>query len=367
MVLGGIKEMVTTQVIQAGIQWLMGILGGPAGAFIKAAKAIYDIVMWFVNNAARLKDLVGAIIGSVSAIARGALGQAAQFIEQSLAKAIPVVIGFLASLLGLGNLGEKIRGIVEKIRAPINKAIGWVLGKAKGFASKIIGKVKGFGKKIKGKLEGSEEDKQKRLKQGVTAGVAAVNKMQGRKVTAALIKPALKALKLRYRLGVLEPVVQDGYWAVHGEIRRMTMISDVPTVPSGEPGGTPSGRPTNINEDHDEDTKRSLERENESAVVLANEGFSIEQNPSVPGDKKPDYKIEGRIFDCYSPKTNKPRNIASEIQKKVERGQADRIILNLEDSSVSINELKKQLTDYPIEGLWEIIIIKDGRTNRILP
>jgi len=225
MVLGGIKEMVTTQVIQAGIQWLMGILGGPAGAFIKAAKAIYDIVMWFVNNAARLKDLVGAIIGSVSAIARGALGQAAQFIEQSLAKAIPVVIGFLANLLGLGNLGEKIRGIVEKIRAPINKAIGKVLIKAKGFASKIIGKVKGFGKKLKGKLEGSEEDKQKRLKQGVTAGVAAVNKLKGRKVTAALIKPALAALRLRYRLGVLEPVVQDGYWAVHGEVQRMTVLT----------------------------------------------------------------------------------------------------------------------------------------------
>ena len=53
-----IKDMVVTEVVKAGIQWLIGLLGGPAGAFIKAAKAIYDIVIWFVNNAGRLFELI---------------------------------------------------------------------------------------------------------------------------------------------------------------------------------------------------------------------------------------------------------------------------------------------------------------------
>src|SRR5581483_11389281 len=127
MVLDGIKEMVTSQVIQAGVQWLLGMLGGPAGALIKAIKAIYDVVMWFVNNGSRLAALVNSIMDSIGAIAGGAVGQAAQFIENSLASAIPMVIGFLANLLGLGNLGSKIKGITEKIQSPIQKAIGWVL------------------------------------------------------------------------------------------------------------------------------------------------------------------------------------------------------------------------------------------------
>ena len=46
MVIDKIKEMVITQVIKAGIKWLIGLLN-PAAALIKAAKAIYDIVMFF--------------------------------------------------------------------------------------------------------------------------------------------------------------------------------------------------------------------------------------------------------------------------------------------------------------------------------
>jgi hypothetical protein len=144
-VIEGIKEMVITQVIKAGITWLIGILGGPAGAFIKAAKAIYDIVMWFINNAAQLASLIQAIVGAVSAIAGGSLGAAAKYIEDTLARFIPMVIGFLASLLGLGNLGQKIRGIIQKVQEPINKAIDWVLAKARAAAKKLV-KMLGIGK-----------------------------------------------------------------------------------------------------------------------------------------------------------------------------------------------------------------------------
>jgi hypothetical protein len=143
-VIDGIKEMLITEVIEAGIQWLIGILGGPAGAFIKAAKAIYDIVMWFVNNAARIMNLVNAIIDSITAIASGSLDAAAQFVEQSLAGFIPTVIGFLASLIGLGDLSAKVRKIIDKIQEPINSAIDTVLNAVKGFVMKIA-KLLGFG------------------------------------------------------------------------------------------------------------------------------------------------------------------------------------------------------------------------------
>ncbi len=128
-VMEGIKSFVMERVIMAGITWLIGLLN-PVAAFIKACKAIYDVVMFFVTRGSQVLALVNAIIDSLAAIAAGTLTAAAAAIENALAKTIPVVIGFLASLLGLGGLSEKIREILQKIRAPINKAIDWVIHKA---------------------------------------------------------------------------------------------------------------------------------------------------------------------------------------------------------------------------------------------
>ena len=87
MVIDQIQTMIAQEVIQAGIQWVVGLLGGPAGAFIKAAQAIIKIVMWFVNNGSKLLALVNSVIDSIAAIAAGNVSAAAQYIENSLAKA----------------------------------------------------------------------------------------------------------------------------------------------------------------------------------------------------------------------------------------------------------------------------------------
>ncbi|AFZ26216.1 hypothetical protein Cylst_4110 [Cylindrospermum stagnale PCC 7417] len=122
--------MVITQVITAGVKWIIGLLN-PASAFVKAAMAIYDIVMFFINSGSQIMDLVNAVIDAVSAIASGAVGGAAKLVETALAKSLPVVIGFLASLLGVGDLAKKVQGIVEKIRLRIDQAIEKLLQKAK--------------------------------------------------------------------------------------------------------------------------------------------------------------------------------------------------------------------------------------------
>ena len=55
-------------------------------------------------------------------------------------------------------------------------------------------------------------------------------------------------------------------------------------------------------------------------------------------------------------------NLASEIRtRKVDTGQADRIVLNLDDTaSLSLDDMRQQLTSYPIPGLQEVIGIKHG-------
>jgi hypothetical protein len=150
MVLDAIFDFIKESVIVAGVTWIIGLLN-PASAFFKACKAIYDIVMFFINRGSQIIALVNAIVDSIAAIAKGSVGVAATMVEDALAKAIPVAIGFLASLLGLGNIGATVKKIIDKAQAPINKAIDWVIGKA-------VMLVKAAGKAIGGLLGGKKED-----------------------------------------------------------------------------------------------------------------------------------------------------------------------------------------------------------------
>lgn len=128
-VFNSIQEFLVEKVIKAGITWLISLFN-PASAFIKACMLIYEVINWFIKNAKRLMNLINGIIDSVVDITVGNLKGASARIEKTLANTVPIVIGFLAGLLGLGDLSDKIKGIINKLRQPINKAIDWILKKA---------------------------------------------------------------------------------------------------------------------------------------------------------------------------------------------------------------------------------------------
>jgi hypothetical protein len=129
------------------------------------------------------------------------------------------------------------------------------------------------------------------------------------------------------------------------------VFSSLPTTRTGRADGVPSSRhaddsrdgdgqdrrnsfanPPVLGEDESPAKKLALQRENESATTLAKGGYDVEQNPTVLGDKNPDYLVNGKIFDCYAPTTSNIRNIADRVETKVVRRQADRIVLNMTDS-----------------------------------
>ena len=115
MVIGGIKNFIIDQVIKAGITWLIALLN-PAAAFIKACKAIYDIIMFFIERGRRSWTSSTPILDSIGAIAKGTSGSSPTKVEDALAKALPLAISFLASLLGLGGISDKIREIIQKVQ-----------------------------------------------------------------------------------------------------------------------------------------------------------------------------------------------------------------------------------------------------------
>src|SRR3954451_12763331 len=153
LVIGGIKTFIVEKVIKAGITWLIAFLN-PAAAFIKACKMIYDVIMFLVERGSEIMDFVRSILDSVGAIAKGNISIVAEKVESSLAKALPLAISFLASLLGLGGISEKIKSVIDKVRAPINKAVDFVVMGAMKGAKKLFG---GAAKWAKGKYQAGKQ------------------------------------------------------------------------------------------------------------------------------------------------------------------------------------------------------------------
>jgi hypothetical protein len=151
MILEQVKDFVITKIITAGITWLIGLLN-PAAAFIKACKLIYDVVMFFVNNADRILKFVNTVIDSVADVVRGNVSGVVDKINDVLGQMVPIIIGFLASAIGLGGIGQKIRQIIETLQKPVNKALDFVIKTGLKLAGPIIRGIKGIGAKVKGKI-----------------------------------------------------------------------------------------------------------------------------------------------------------------------------------------------------------------------
>jgi hypothetical protein len=154
------------------------------------------------------------------------------------------------------------------------------------------------------------------------------------------------------------------------------------TRPTGAFNGAPSGEPKEITVSPDVTNQRSDEMENSGATVLAASGYRVKQNPSSEevaqarantGDtgrpeKNPDYLIEGRVFDCYSPTEpeKSTRGIWTESKNKVAKGQTQRIVVNMEDWRGDLGALQRQFDEWPVDGLKEVkVITSEGEIVQI--
>ena len=140
--LKGLMEMAIVEIVKAGISWLIGMMN-PASGIAKIAKMIFDVISFFVEKREDIKLFVQAILDTLKAICDGAPAVMAMMIEQALAKMIPVLLGFLASLIGVGGIPSKVKKIVTTLKAPVDKTIGGIFGGAAAFF--------GGGKSKKGK------------------------------------------------------------------------------------------------------------------------------------------------------------------------------------------------------------------------
>jgi len=138
MVIDAFQSWLVETIVKKAVQKVV-LLFNPAGAIIQAILAIVAIVQFVVQKAMQILDFVEAVVGSIYDIASGSIGAAAKKIEEALAKAIPLLIGFLASLLGLGGVSEKIKEFIFKVQTKVEKAIDKAIAKVVDVVKKLVG------------------------------------------------------------------------------------------------------------------------------------------------------------------------------------------------------------------------------------
>lgn len=151
VVMSAIRNWLTLEVIKQGIIWLLS-LTNPASALAKAVKMLFDVAMFLVNRFNQIKDFVLAVYEMISDMVAGNVAKIVTAVENVLKRLIPLLIGLIAAILGLGGLADKVTGIIKKFTMPIErvimKVVRWLVKKAKS----MVKKTKKFVKDKAGKL-----------------------------------------------------------------------------------------------------------------------------------------------------------------------------------------------------------------------
>ncbi len=110
---------------------------------------IIDLILWFRDNAAQIAELVGTIASMAMAVLQGQVAALAGAVNSVLKRILPLVLGFVGALVGIGGVVRKIQKIFKAIGKPARKAIRKLFVKFKKLVQKLLKKLKGKGKKKK--------------------------------------------------------------------------------------------------------------------------------------------------------------------------------------------------------------------------
>lgn len=134
MAIDAIKDFVKQRVVEAAVTRLLSMLS-PVGAFIQAIIGMYNTFMFFKERLSQIATLVAGVIDGLDAIANGNTGPAANKVESTMAGGLTLVISFLARIAGLGRVADAVTDLIQRVRAPIDRAldavVAWIVRQAR--------------------------------------------------------------------------------------------------------------------------------------------------------------------------------------------------------------------------------------------
>lgn len=124
MVLEQVRTWVMERIVNQVVTRLMSMLD-PTGimAVIRSVEALYRTIQSFIQRLNEILRIVNSFVGGILEIAQGNLTPAANYLERTMAGAIPTMIGFLANYIGLSGIGERIGQMIEHLREVVDQAL----------------------------------------------------------------------------------------------------------------------------------------------------------------------------------------------------------------------------------------------------
>ena len=149
---GAVKDFIKWKIVEEAIKWVVSLFI-PGAGIVKAIIGIYDTVVFFIQKAKQIAQMVGNFLGSMGEIAAGNIAAAATAMENGLARGLSLVVSFLAALLRLNGITAKIREAIQKIRSKVDaallKVVKWIAEKGKFILQKVAqGAVSGAKKAV---------------------------------------------------------------------------------------------------------------------------------------------------------------------------------------------------------------------------
>ncbi len=131
MILDKAKNWIMTEIIEKVTAKLLSMLD-PTGimAVVNSCIAFFDAIQSAIEYLREILQIVDEYVSTIASIARGDVAPGAKMLEDGLAQAVPVAIGFLANQVGLGNVPEKVAEILHGFQGVVDQALTWLIDQA---------------------------------------------------------------------------------------------------------------------------------------------------------------------------------------------------------------------------------------------
>ncbi|MFD4174348.1 phage tail protein [Streptomyces anulatus] len=221
-ILGKLTTYLIPTVLIAGITWIVSLLN-PASAFVRAVKGIIDIVTFIVTQGAQIADFVNAVLDAVIAIANGGQAGVPKLIEAALASSVPLLIGFLAALLGIGGLANKVKSVFQSVSRPVTRAIDKIVDFIAKKGKALWAKRKKKNSEPDGSKNKPRERTESRKLKDLKAGLDAAESLAKENLDGQGSRSQLDAIKRRYRMTELTFTVEtsssgDSSYTIEGAV-----------------------------------------------------------------------------------------------------------------------------------------------------
>ena len=208
MVIEQVMAFVQSRIVQAAVTKLLSMLS-PAGALIQAIIATYNTIMFFVERLRQIAQVAASFIDAIATIAAGNIAPAAARVETTMAGLLTLVISFLARIAGLGRVSDAVKNVIDRIRAPIDRALDRVV-------AWIVAQARRLGRFVA--QAGVPHNPNERLRLASQASLAIATRLPRNGITASLINRAHDVIKTRYALTELTAFQQNGLWHVRAVV-----------------------------------------------------------------------------------------------------------------------------------------------------